>query len=222
MYIKNAQIPVDIRELRAVAAPWKEAPTYYEPAEADDWLDKFWRSDWPFRPLLDKLNRECLVELACGRGRHAARALSAYDDMRRICLVDIFEENIEFCRKRFAGDDRVSVVVNNGFDFQPLPDGYATGIYSYDAMVHFEYDTVISYLRDAARLLVPGGRAFFHHSNYDKTPGTSFHDNPGWRNYMSVGLFSHIAQRSGFKVIEQVVLDWTEPRLDCLTLLERV
>lgn len=89
-------------------------------------------------------------------------------------------------------------------------------------MVHFEYDAVMSYLEDAYRILIPGGRALFHHSNYDKSPGTKETANPHWRNFMSKNLFSHIAVRAGFKILEQFLIDWDEMRnLDCISLIEK-
>lgn len=89
-------------------------------------------------------------------------------------------------------------------------------------MVHFEQDVVLSYLGDAARVLVPGGRALFHHSNYTAAPGNAYHLNPHWRNFMSKELFASGAIGLGLRVLEQNVLQWGNvPALDCLTLLER-
>jgi hypothetical protein len=46
------------------------------------------------------------------------------------------------------------------------------------AMVHFEYDAVISYIQDGFRILKYGGRALFHHSNLDTRPDFDYKDNP--------------------------------------------
>ena len=57
-------------------------------------------------------------------------------------------------------------------------------------MVHFESDVIRSYLRDTMRVLEPGGRGFFHHSNY--TGGEDWRTNPSSRNFMSQAFFSRI------------------------------
>jgi SAM-dependent methyltransferase len=216
---KNAQ---QIDHVQAINNDWRES-IYYDTAESEESHWSFWRDEQPFERMFRTLDRRVLVELACGHGRHTAYLLRqpAYADAGKIHLMDVNEENAEFCRTRFAGIPVVAIHRNSGHDFRPLGDNQATGIFCYDAMVHFEYDTVISYIKDAFRVLAPGGKALFHHSNYDKAPGNIYRDNPDWRNFMSKALFAHVAMRSGFKVLEQVVLDWTTPETDCVTLLEK-
>jgi len=205
-----------------IAADWRKS-NYYDAAESPGWLQPFWRMGSDFERMFRMLDRRVLVELACGHGRHTAVILPNYSGCERICLLDVNRENVTFCEKRFAGVSAVvSVYQNSGVDFQPILDGEATAIFCYDAMVHFELDTVMSYLKDAWRVLTPGGRVLLHHSNYDKAPGAHYSDNPSWRNFMSKQLFAHIAMRSGFRVLEQVVMDWDVPQTDCLTLLEKV
>lgn len=216
---KNSQM---IDYAQAINDDWRRS-NYYDDAEAPGGDRSFWSDARPFERMFRTLDRRVLVELACGHGRHTAFLLRqpAYSDTGRIFLLDVNKENTEFCRERFAGVRAVAVCTNSGHDFQPIGDGEATAIFCYDAMVHFEYDTVISYIKDARRILSVGGRALFHHSNYDKAPGNLYRDNPDWRNFMSKALFAHVAMRSGFTVLEQVVLDWTTPESDCLTLLEK-
>lgn len=216
---KNSQVKDHVQ---VINDDWRQS-NYYDAAESAEGDWSFWSDAKPFERMFRTLDRRVLVELACGHGRHTAYLLRqpAYADTGRIYLLDVNEENVEFCRKRFAGIPAVAVYRNSGHDFRPIGDTEASAIFCYDAMVHFEYDTVISYIKDAMRILARGGRALFHHSNYDKAPGNSYRDNPDWRNFMSKALFAHIALRSGFLVLEQVVLNWTTPETDCLTLLEK-
>jgi SAM-dependent methyltransferase len=211
-------------QTRLVAQDWKES-AYYARAEEQDWLAQFWDLKSEFRRLFGRLNMHTLVELACGHGRHTAHIINNPELCRgieRIDLLDINEENIMFCKERFNSNHLIHFLINNGWDFQPLESSSATAIFCYDAMVHFEYDAVQSYIEDAYRILTPGGRALLHHSNYDKSPGTHYLSNPLGRNFMSKNLFAHIAIRCGFEICEQVVLRWGKcRRLDCVSLIEK-
>ncbi len=217
---------IDIGRLREVASDWGQND-YYDKAEDSDWLLPFWGETSPILRLFRELDTTSLAELACGHGRHAAQILTGnYTAIpSRLFLLDVDRENVSCSARRFANMDLVKVFRNNGFDFRPLKDSSLSAVFCYDAMVHFEYDCVISYLKDTYRVLKPGGRALFHHSNYDKNPGSCYRDNPHWRNFMTSSLFSHVAQRAGMRVLEQVILDWgdadKEDGIDCVTLLER-
>jgi ubiquinone/menaquinone biosynthesis C-methylase UbiE len=203
---------------RQIKRDWSSAP-YYEIAERNLW--PFWSKGSPFLRMFNTLNLINLVELACGHGRHAAYIRDHYS-VGHITLVDINQPNIAFCQARFANDDRFSYLANSGSDLLPLASNFYSAVFCYDAMVHFEYDDVFSYLREIYRILLPDGRTLLHHSNNDKNPGASYSDNPHWRNFMSARLFAHAAMRSGFLVVEQQFIDWGgEAQLDCVTLLAK-
>jgi len=222
---------VDMSLLDEIATDWKDN-SYYDRAELSDWLVPFWGADSPFRKLFSQLDITSLVELACGHGRHSAQVIAEteFPTPSQMFLLDVNVENVDFCKNRFSSAPFVKVVKNNGYNFSPLQDGSVSAVFCYDAMVHFEYDCVISYIKDALRVLKGGGRGLFHHSNYVNSPGTKYIYNPHGRNFMSRELFSHIAQRVGFHVVDQVVLDWGTDgnpgdyrvaNLDCLSLLEK-
>lgn len=206
-----------------IAQDWKDTD-YYNKAESDAWTDGFWKRGTQFRRLFDKLDTTSTVELACGHGRHSARLLSANrDQTQSLILLDVVEENALHCKERFSDVSIVRVHTNSGYDFHPVENEFVSAIFCFDAMVHFEYDAVFSYLQDAFRILRPGGRALFHHSNLDKYPGSDYKSNPHWRNFMSKNLFAHAGNRSGLRVLEQVTIDWDKVRdLDCLTLVEKL
>jgi ubiquinone/menaquinone biosynthesis C-methylase UbiE len=214
--------------VQRVAQDWRvgaRASAYYDRAEKEDWLVVFWERKAKFRQLFDRLNTQTLVELACGHGRHTARIFDnhqIFTKIERMYLMDVNNENVTVCKERFKNNKSIIPLVNNGYNFQPLDDESVTAIFCYDAMVHFEYDAVVSYIDDASRILIPGGRALLHHSNYDKSPGADYSSNPGWRNFMSKNLFAHVAIRAGFKIVEQLVIDWDDYRtLDCISLIEK-
>jgi SAM-dependent methyltransferase len=208
---------------RAIGDDWKTT-RYYDDAEQECWLQEFWSAKSPFRQQFERLDTDRVVELACGHGRHTARLLREHSlkQPSAIWLVDINEENIAACRARFAELPIVQYHVNNGADLHPIADQVASAIFCFDAMVHFEYDAVMAYIADAHRVLRPGGRALFHHSNFDGAPGNDYRKNPRWRNFMTRNLFAHVALRRGFTILDQIVLDWgAASQLDCLSLLEK-
>jgi SAM-dependent methyltransferase len=217
---------VDKDRMLQVADHWRKNE-YYARAERQDWLDPFWSEASPFRAMFKQLDGSCMVELGCGHGRHAAYVVTSNELPRpsRMILMDVNPENVDYCRQRFSADVQIQALQNNGIDFAPLKDSTISSIYCFDAMVHFEYDCVISYLRDAFRVLQPGSRALFHHSNY-MSPGSIWLDNPHCRNFMSRDLFAHVALRAGFRILDQVVLDWGEEwvrvaGIDCLSMIEK-
>ena len=89
-------------------------------------------------------------------------------------------------------------------------------------MVHFEMLDVYEYLKDIYRVLMEGGRALLHHSNYSADYKTDFSKTPHARCFMSKDIFAYLANRVGFKILEQRTIDWYGAKdLDCITLLEK-
>ena len=187
-------------------------------AEERDWLGRFWHQGSPFLGFFDQLDTTCVLELACGHGRHAAQFC---DQAQTVILVDINIENIEYCMKRFEHRPNFRFVLTNGYTLDSVEDGECSAVISYDAMVHFDSDVVRAYLQEIARVLKPGGRALLHHSNYSQNAGGDVHLNPCWRNFMNENLFHHYAAKSGLRRLAAQVLEWEAfPALDCVTLLE--
>jgi ubiquinone/menaquinone biosynthesis C-methylase UbiE len=207
----------DERKLRKLARrsgdPWVPANEFFRVAEGP--MDDLW-NDLIF-PFIRHCDFSAVVDLAAGQGRNT-RILASKAE--RVLVLDIQAGNVEICRRRFAENSNVECSVNNGYDLRPAEDGAFTLVYCFDAMVHFEKEVVRSYLRDTARVLKPGGRGFFHHSNY--TGGHDWQKNPHSRNFMSRELFASYAQAEGLRVVGQQVFDWGHvPDLDCLSLVEK-
>lgn len=203
---------------RAIGRDWQQTD-YYTQADSKGWMAPFWGSGSPFLEMFRQLDLARVIELACGHGRHAERVLGEAGEMT---LVDFVAANIEICRQRFAGREGISFIVNAGHDLPGCPDGAYTALYCYDAMVHFELLDVIAYLHEARRVLQPGGRALLHVSNNMQNPGGFYHANTHWRNFGSLDVVRHLADRIGFAVLRHRVLDWAgAPGLDGLILLER-
>jgi SAM-dependent methyltransferase len=208
---------VSVEKLAELAAysgdPWAPANPYFAHAEA--YMEELWNNlIWP---VIEGCNFSNTVDLAAGHGRNSVKLAAL---AKRLTIIDIQPGNIEVCKQRFSSREDVYCVVNNGFDMRPLPDDDVTLVYCFDSMVHFDSDVVRSYVRDTRRVLVPGGRGFFHHSNY--SGGHDWRTNPSSRNFMTKELFEHYALKEGLSIISQRLINWgNDLNIDCLTLLER-
>jgi ubiquinone/menaquinone biosynthesis C-methylase UbiE len=204
---------------RAIAGDW-ESHTYYEEAEA--WTHFFWDDDSVFRQFFDRLDLSRIAEIACGRGRHAARIV---DGAGKLYLVDVVQANIQACQARFQGKHQIDYIVTPGDSLAGIPDQSLTAVFCYDAMVHFEAETMISYIAEIQRVLAPGGRALLHYSNLHWLPGLEYGQGPHMRNFFSEAMMIHFASRKGMHCLDSRTLAWgSEPTyhaLDALTLLQR-
>lgn len=204
---------------KKIGNDWKNH-FYYERSESVERLAQFWGPDTIFIKRFAALDKTNLCELACGHGRHVPQYV---DKCENVCLIDINCENIEFCKKKFENIEKIKFYVNNGNQFNEIPDNSQTAIFSYDAMVHFDILDIGEYIRDSWRILKPGGRILYHHSNYYYSPGRYYNHNPHSRNFMSDKIFAHMAITSGFEILSQDIINWGHSSaLDCLSLCEKL
>ena len=132
---------------RGVGRVWTNS-RYYE--DAEPYTELVWET---VSPYLEGCDFSVSVDLAAGHGRHSTNLLPR---SRELYIVDMTPENIEFCRTRFGDDPRVTYLVNDGLSLDAIPSASVTLVFCFDAMVHFDSDTVREYLREFARILVPG------------------------------------------------------------------
>jgi len=204
------------KSVDVVAEPWKQS-TYSD--DAEKWTFIFWNVDYPFYGLFEHLDLTAVLELACGHGRHSEIVAKRSD---QLTLMDVHEENLEYCRKRLAQFRNTVFYKNSGHDFQPIADEALTAIFCYDAMVHFSPDIVQAYLHDTARVLKSGGMALYHHSNYPAPPDRHYGQNPHARNHMTESLFRGFSDESGLAIVESLPIQWGGVAdLDRLTLLRK-
>jgi ubiquinone/menaquinone biosynthesis C-methylase UbiE len=200
---------------RRVGYDWRKSP-YYDNVESH--IKPQWESR--LMPFIGDVDMSISVDLAAGHGRNSAMMLP---HVQQLYIVDINEENINFCRQRFGDDQRIIYVRNNGYQLPEISSDHVTFFYCYDAMVHFDSDVVRSYLREIRRVLRSGGKAFLHHSNTSSNPTGDLHDNLGWRNFMSKELFAHYAMKEGLQIVKQEIVDWRRDgtNIDCFSLLTK-
>lgn len=193
---------------------------YYTKGETEDWLKPFWAADSVFLKFFNTLDIRSCAEIACGFGRHAAQI---FQRTQTLYLVDTSIDALGFARERFKQYPHVKIILSeDGLSMPSIPDHSLTAVFSYDAMVHFEPLTMVHYLAEINRTLMPGGRALLHHSNFTGNPIGTIANVTGARNFMSKELFAHFCSRNGLKVIAQQILDWSFPQSDALTLIEKM
>lgn len=214
----------DVEVCRAHCASAHDGDTSFFPAaEQPERLAVFWRDGHtgggisPFYEMFSQLNLTSVVELACGHGAHVPMYV---DKCGQVTLVDILDKNIDFCRERFKDCPNVSYYRNNGYDLREIADNSCTALFTYDSMVHFEMFDVFTYLQETRRILVDGGKALFHHSNFND-PASYFGTTSHARAFMTKELFFYLVAHAGLKVVEQRVIDWGVKDLDCITLVQK-
>jgi SAM-dependent methyltransferase len=206
------------KSVEKIGRPWLQS-SYYADAERNTHI--FWDENSPFNQFYKRMDTSgSVLELACGHGRHAERVAP---HCKRLILMDIHWTNLGRCRKRLRQYPHVEYYRNSGFDFRPLENCEVNAIYSYESMTHFSPDLVLSYLLDTARVLLPGGMAVYHHSNYDAPPYQDYSLNPHARNHMPFDLFCSFVDLAKLEIVESRALCWGNvSALDRLTLLRRL
>jgi SAM-dependent methyltransferase len=198
-----------------VGDDWRHDVPYFDRAEASfpgQWSNLIW-------PLIHDADFTTVVDLAAGHGRNTMKLTGL---ARTLWVVDINEENIAFCRERFAGATNIHYLRTDGASLGDIADDSVTLLYCFDAMVHFDSEIVRAYLGECGRILAPDGRGFCHHSNFTGDPAGDLHGHGAWRNFMSQALFAHYCAKAGLHVLRARVVDWGgHEELDCLTLFEK-
>lgn len=192
------------------------AETYFSRAERD--MERDWNEI--IRPILEHVSYGTVLDIAAGRGRNSARLAAR---AKQVICLDINPENIGFMQARFKGDRRFRFIQNDGVTLDGIADESVDLAYSFDSMVHFDMEVVISYVNESFRVVRPGGHAFIHHSNYTGNPGGDFRGNPHLRNFMSIPLFRHIAVKAGFVALVSKPVPWgCVADLDGIALLQKL
>jgi len=103
-----------------------------------------------------------ILEIAPGYGRWTQYL---HGLARELTVVDLAENCIEHCRRRFDTCDNIRYVVNDGKSLAAIPDRSIDFVFSFDSLVHADISVLEAYLSQLDRILREGGVAFLHHSN---------------------------------------------------------
>jgi SAM-dependent methyltransferase len=177
----------------------------------------YWDEGTVFRKLFDRLDHADIIQFGSGSGEHAASLYRLYHP-RRLTLVDGSTANLEACKARFTGLENISYVLETDPSIDRIEDGSQSAAFSYDHLVHLEYDDVAACLMRIGRVVAPGKHALLHHSANDEQPGIAAADSRGGRSFMSLPLFRHLCARAGLFVVEST----RAGEFDQLSLVQRI
>ncbi len=113
--------------------------------------------DRELRRLADRNHRAALraLEIGCGPGRLMLPMSRRFGEVHG---VDVSEEMIRLARERLRGHSQRLPRVNSGADLARFADDSFDFVYSYAVFQHIpSREVVFSYLREARRVLRPGG-----------------------------------------------------------------
>ena len=192
---------------------WSE---YYTLAEKD--IDSQW--EW-ISSMLQSADFTTVVDLACGAGRNT---LKLAECSQKVFAVDVNEYALVQARENLREFSNIVFIKNNGTSLEDIPDGSVTLLYSFDSLVHCHRDVIACYVKEAARILAPGGRAFLHHSNLANivtTGHSDFRKNVHWRENMRKEDVAQSVNDSGLVLVEQKLISWGIPDLDCFTIFTK-
>ena len=121
---------------------------------------------------------------------------------------------IEACKARFADETNISYQVNDGKSLPEVADNSIDFAFSFDSLVHVEYEVIEGYLREMGRVLKPNGLGFLHHSNVaaflDSSTSELTIENPHWRGSSVSALLDESASDKNDR---HIALD-LEPRVN--------
>jgi hypothetical protein len=208
----------------------------------DDWSDDWggtenlwWTTVYP--RIRSYLPAPHILEIAPGFGR-MTQFLHTHCD--RLTIVDLNENCVAACRRRFAGVPKISYHVNDGRSLPAVNDASVDFAFTFDSLVHADADVIEAYLDELATKLTADGVAFFHHSNAGSylqplkaTAGRLHADalavalsrriNRNWRaEDMSLNRFDALCRHAGLHCISQETIRWNSRFFnDCFSTVTR-
>lgn len=201
--------------------------SYFQEAERlmeEQWNETIW-------PLIKDFDFTTVLELSPGSGRNT-EMLSKLAS--RLFAVDYNQYALDQTLARLGtrqGGCEISYHRNNGLDLAMVPDETITAIYCWDSAVHFEKSVLLGYIGEFARILVPGGSGFLHHSDLGDRASKNIKRNPHWRSNVSKELVADACRENGLAVTRQQPVLWpsepgmpakAQPVVDCATVFRKL
>lgn len=157
---------------------------------------------------------DSILEIAPGFGR-----ITTYlkDLCKNLTVVDLAEDCIETCKRRFSSCTNITYHHNDGKSLDMIPDQSIDFVFSFDSLVHAEADVLEAYLSQLVRKLKPNGIGFIHHSNVGacinpistRIRPLEYLLRHGWRaESMTAKIFEQHCKKAGLQCIGQEIINW--------------
>ena len=111
---------------------------------------------------------DTILEIGCGVGR-IGTALAPI--VRKWIGCDVSDNMLKHAATRLAAFSNVELVRVSGCDLQPIPDASVDAVYCPVVFMHLEEWDRYAYVREAHRVLRPGGRFYCDNANLDSDDG---------------------------------------------------
>lgn len=114
---------------------------------------------------------DVVLEIGAGVGRVGP---SIAPLCRKWIATDVSEQMLMFARERNSGFDNIEYVPLSGWDLEPIEDSSVDLVYCTVVFMHLDEWERYNYVREAFRVLRPGGRVYVDNYNLLSTPGWDF------------------------------------------------
>jgi len=111
---------------------------------------------------------DTVLEIGCGVGR-VGKVLAP--QVRRWIGCDVSDNMLLHAADRLKGLSNVELVRVSGTDLAPIPDASVDSVYCHVVFMHLEEWDRFAYVREAHRVLRPGGRFYCDNANLDSEEG---------------------------------------------------
>lgn len=176
----------------------------------------------PYFEKYIKDNEIIIMDFACGEGRIVNQIKDKY---QQIICCDLPDGPLEACKKRFKNFSHISYVPSTEKGIECEADK-CHAVYSWDAMVHFDFNMLKFYLCEIFRILKKDGIAIVHHSNLKNCKEVHCEEN--WlnnssnRSNVSKEEVCDLAVDMGFTVLEQNCISWGGVKdMDCISVFKK-
>jgi len=176
-----------------------------------------------------------ILEIACGYGRWTQYLK---DLCKNLIVIDLSEECIQACKRRFSECLHIEYHVNDGKSLDIISDSSVDFVFSFDSLVHADESVMKAYLCQLQRILNNDGVAFIHHSNLGEyhtrysrirnipklegllTRLGILEKNLHWRDFsVDAKKVEVLAEEHGLRCISQEIIPWGTKKIliDCMS-----
>lgn len=101
---------------------------------------------------------DSVIDIGCGSGRLSTQLSQRFGDTINYCGVDVVPELLDYARSK--ADSAYRFCLTEGLAI-PAPDDSADLVAAFSVFTHLKHRESLEYIRDAKRVLKPGGRLIF-------------------------------------------------------------